>query len=247
MKTNKFNDERLQKNLEQAAASLYPVLLILTTALLIIKIALKLHPITYLFEIIALTASLSYYGISTAHKNVLFVKGTDEAISSIRRTTKFHCYWIHSIICMFIPLIFWGIGHYFYPLFFEEQGGLVLFNVVIYIFICGLPLGIAGDKMKKKGDLLVWNSEKSKTKVLKTLKWTLLGQTMVNVVLQVVMYFFSSASLFDAIIHFVIMQFLWIFMYFQIRRNLLINEKNAIKAVELVEKSADVETGECEK
>jgi hypothetical protein len=65
----------------------------------------------------------------------------------------------------------------------------------LYIFICGLPLGIAGDKMKKKGDLLVWNSEKSKTKVLKALKWTLLCQTMSNVVLQVVMYFFSSASL----------------------------------------------------
>ena len=42
------------------------------------------------------------------------------------------------------------------------------------------------------------------------------------------------------------MQFLWIFMYFQIRRNLLINEKNAIKAVELVEQSTDVETGGCE-
>jgi hypothetical protein len=234
--------ERLQKNLEQAAASLYPVLLILTVAVLVVKIVLKLHPVVYLFEIIALTSSLSYYGILTARKNVLFVKGTDEAIINIRRTAKFRCYWLHSLICMFMPLIFWGIGHYFYPLFFEEQGVLVLFNVVIYIFICGLPLGLAGDKMKKKGDLLVWNSEKSKTKVLKTLKWTLIGQTICNVVLNVVLYFLSgSTSLFNAIVLFVIMQFLWTFMYFQIRRNLLINEKNAIKEVELVEKSVDVE------
>ena len=167
---------------------------------------LKLHPVVYLFEIIALTLSLSYYGILTARKNVLFVKGTNEAIINIRRTAKFRCYWLHSLICMFMPLIFWGIGHYFYPLFFEEQCSFVLFNVVIYIFICGLPLGIAGDKMKKKGDLLVWNSEKSKTKVLKALKWTLLGQTMANVVLQGVMYFFSSASLFDTIILFVIIR-----------------------------------------
>jgi hypothetical protein len=247
MKVNKFNDERLQKNLEQAAASMYPVILILTAAVLVVKIVLNLHHVVYLFEIMSIILSLSYYVISTAWKNVLYVNRTDEAVINIRRTTKFRCYWIHTFISLFMPLIFWGVGHYFYPLFFEAQGVLVLLNVVIYIFVCGLPLGFAGDKMKKKGDLLVWNSEKSKTRVLKTLKWALLCQTICNVVLNVVMYFLSdSASLFDVLVLFVIMQFLWIFMYFQIRRNLLINEKNAIKEVERVEKSVDVETGGCE-
>jgi len=45
MKVNKFNDERLQKNLEQAAASLYPVLLILTIAVFLWKIRFALTKI----------------------------------------------------------------------------------------------------------------------------------------------------------------------------------------------------------
>jgi len=246
MKANKLNDERLQKNLEQTAASMYPVLLILTTAVLVVKIALKLHPIAYLFEIIALTSSLSYYVISTAWKKALFVNGTDEAIINIRRTTKFHCYWLHSFIAMFMPLIVYTIGHYFYPAFFEEQVALV-FNATIYIFISGMPIGITGNKMAKKGDLLVWNSEKSKTRILKTFKWILIGQTILNVAVHVGMYLFNPASLLNVILLFVIMQSLWIFMYFQIRRNLLAYEKNANKAIELLENSVNVEEGGCEK
>ncbi|MCL2135257.1 MAG: hypothetical protein FWH37_06860 [Candidatus Bathyarchaeota archaeon] len=237
MKTKQINDERIQKNLEKSTASAYPALLILTTIVLIMKIALKLHPLLYLFETIALITSLSYYAISTAWKNVLFVKIRDEAIIDIRNKTKGKSYMLLSFIVfgqVFVPIL-----SYFYHWIPEAQIPFALFSWLIYLFICGLPLSIAGSKMRKKEPLVVWNSETSKARVLKNFKRVFIIVTVYNIVMQTVLYLFTSQSLSGTVVAFVLLEFMVIFMCFEVRRNLLRDEKRANKMVEFAEKTVE--------
>ncbi|MDR0372458.1 MAG: hypothetical protein LBI79_02685 [Nitrososphaerota archaeon] len=238
MTVPKINDERIQKNLDKNAASVYPVLLILTTIVLIMKITLNLHPFLYLFEIIALVASLSYYTLSTAWGNVLFVKGTDEAIINIRNTAKGKSYMLHALIVFGGQILFVGIVNYFYPWVPEAQMSFAFFGMLIYIFICGLPLSIVGYKMRKKEPLVMWNSEESKTRVLKNFKHTLITQTISTGVIGATLYLFTSTSLITTIVTYGIIQFICIFMYLEIKRNLLRDEKRAKEAGQ-AEKTAD--------
>jgi hypothetical protein len=243
VKTPKIKDERLQKKLDKNAASVYPALLVLTTIVLIVKISLKLYPLLYLFEVVALIASLSYYAISTAWKNVLFMKGSDEAIIDIRNKAKSNSYILLAGIVFFGQVIFVGIVNYFYRWIPEEQGFFAFFGAIIYIFICLLPLSMAGYKMRKKEPLVLWNSEASKRRTLKNFKVALILQTISNVVIQTVVYLFTSSTLVDAIVICGILQFMWVGLYFEIRRNLLNDEKKANKMIELSEKAAEEAKG----
>jgi hypothetical protein len=243
MKTNKINDERIQKNLEKNAASMYPILLILTTIVLIVKIVLKLHPLLYLFEIIAIISSISYYAISIVWKNVLFVKINDEAIINIRNIAKGNSYIFHSFIVFIGQMIFCLLINYFYPGIPEEQMGFAYLSVLIYIFICGLPLSVAGYKMRKKEPLVIWNSEESKTRVLKNFKRALIVQTIFTGIIHIAIYLFTPTTIIGTIALYGLMQFLWLFLYFEIRRNLLRDEKKANELLESIEKTVVDEVG----
>jgi hypothetical protein len=246
MKTNKFKDERIQKNMEQIATPMYPVFMILTTAVLAIKIVLKLHPLLYLFEIIALISSPTYYTISTARKGVLFTKRTDEAIINIRRTTTYHCYELHLFITI-VQLLFNSIAYYFYQWVIDAQAIFVVITPFIYILIWTIPFSIAGNKMKKQGDLhsMLWSSEKSKTYALKGLKKFVVLNFIFQSVFAIVFGLLTNSS-FNLLFHLVWMNFLWIFIYFIIRRNLLDSEKKA-KELEFAERTIATEDDECVK
>jgi hypothetical protein len=244
MKTNKVNDERLQKNLEKNAASVYPTLLILTIIVLIVKIALKLHPLLYLFEIIALIASISYYTATTAWKNVLFVKIADEAVTNIRNIAKSNSYMLHSVIVLVGQMVFVLIIFYcFYHWIPEEQMPFAILGWLIYLFICGLPLSIVGSKMRKKEPLVLWNSEESKTRMLKSFKRACILYIILNGVFQGAFYLFSSVSRSYSIFMFVSLDCIFILMFVIIRRNLLLDEKKANKMVELAEKTIEEADG----
>jgi hypothetical protein len=245
MKVKKFNDERIQKKMEQIAASMYPVLLILITVVLAIKIAFNLYPLLYLFEIIALTSLTTHYIISTARKNVLFVKETDEAIINIRRSIKYRCCELHFYISI-VQLFFYAIAIYYFPHWFssDKQTFFVIIIPFIYLFIWVMPFSIAGNKMKKQGDLhsMWWSSEKSKTLALKRLKkWAILNFILQSII--AVAFGLLSKSWFYPIYHLVVVNTLWIAIYFIIKRNLLASEKKA-KELELTEKSVN-EEAEC--
>jgi hypothetical protein len=246
MKTNKIKDRRIQKGIAQNLAPMYSVLLVLTTLSLTVKIALKLHPLLYITEIIALATSLSYYTITTAQKKTLFVKTNDEAITSIKNSAKYTSYMLHLAIFLLGEGVLGG-SYFVYPLFPEEQMGIVVLNMFAYIFMGIIPLSFANKKSHKKGLLVAWNSEKSKTTELKRLKlWCTIQATcsgVIFILLYLYGYPFDYASpptkLFNLAGTMAILFFIFSFMYFPIKKNLLESEKYANREAELTENSSE--------
>jgi hypothetical protein len=254
MKVKKIKDERVQKSLEQDLAPMYPVLLILTIISLIVKIALKLHPALYIVEIIALILSPSHYIISTARKNILFVKRNDEAITSIKNSAKTNSYMLHFYIFIIGQLIL-CVSYFFYPSYPKATGpaGLLpALSMIVYLFIGGIPLSIASEKSHKKGLLVAWNSEKSKTTILKRLKLWFTAQAICGGVLTAVLclltlYVYIPPKLFDFAFMPVFVVFAMSFMYFPLKKNMIESEKYADKELEHVAKSDENQEGmKCE-
>jgi len=251
MKANKIKDERVQKSLEQDLAPMYVVLLILTIISLIVKIALKLHPALYIVEIISLILSPSYYIISTAQKNILFVKRNDEAITSIKNSAKTNSYMLHFYIFIIGQLIL-CVVYFFYPLYLEVTGpaGLLpALGMIVYLFIGGIPLSIASQKSHKKGLLVAWNSEKSKTAILKRLKvWftvqAICGGILIAVFCLLTFYDYISPKLFNFAFMPVFVVFAMSFMYFPLKKNMIESEKYADKELEHTEKSVEDKDGD---
>jgi hypothetical protein len=246
MKANKIKDERIQKSLAQDLAPMYSVLLILTTISLIIKIALKLHPALYIVEIIALIVSPSHYIISTAQKNILFVKEKDEAITSIKSSAKCNSYALHFWIFMIGQGILCA-SQFVYPLYPEttELSGLIpAVSMIVYIFIGIIPHSIASKKSHKKGLLVAWNSEKSKITVLKKLKLWAIVQAICSGIIIVIFYLltifgYTPPKPVDLAFTTAIVLFIMSFMYFPLKKNMIESEKYADKEIEQIEKSAE--------
>jgi len=248
MKINKIKDERVQNGIAQNLAPMYLVLLFLTLTSLAVKIAARLHPLMYLFEIIALVLSLSYYLTSTAHKSVLFVKGNDEAIINIKNSAKRNSYELH----MWTLLLGMGIlcaSYFIYPIH-PENPFIVVISAYIYILICVIPYSFANKKSHKKGFLIAWNSEKSKTTTLKRLKlWCTIQATCSGAV--IILYCICSIifdyappsySFFSLVGTVVIVLFIYSFLYFPIKKGMLDSEKIANEEIEL----AEISEGEVE-
>ena len=172
MKAKKITDERVQKSLEQDRAPMYSVLLILTTLSLIVKIALKLHPALYIIEIIALILSPSYYIISTAQKNILFVKETDEAITNIKKLSK-----IQQLFATLLGFYSWvaNSGYLIHrlPLVFSRTWNFSSYNSFEYdhILIYGRHSTLnCEQKIKQKRTACCMEQRKIKNNCAKTIK-----------------------------------------------------------------------------
>ncbi|MDR2719343.1 MAG: hypothetical protein LBC03_00870 [Nitrososphaerota archaeon] len=253
MELNKVKDERAQKGLAQNIAPMYSVLLILTTISLIIKIALKLHPAFYITEIIALIVSPSYYSISTAQKKILFVKEKDEAITSIKNSAKNNSYNLHFWIFLIGGIIL-GASQIVYPIFLEGstlQVCLSASSILIYMLICIFPLSIARQKAYKKGLLVTWNSEKTKTATLKRLKLyftiqAICSGTIIVTFLSLVIFDYTPPILLGVAFGVAINVFIMSFVFYpKVKKSMIDSEKYADKEVELAEILAEVnEEGE---
>ncbi|MCL2135258.1 MAG: hypothetical protein FWH37_06865 [Candidatus Bathyarchaeota archaeon] len=246
MKTKQINDERTKKGIAQNLAPMYPVLLILTITLLLAKIVLRIHPLMYLFEIIALILSLSYYVITIAKKNMLFVKENDEAIINIKNSAKHNSYMLH----MYTLILGMGIisaSAYIYPTF--EDLLIVVLSAYIPLFIGVIPYSFANKKSHKQGFMVAWNSEKSKTTTLKRLKlWCTIqaicsGVIIILTCLYVTIFNYTppSPSLFSLIETMSIVFFVYSFMYFPIKKGMLKSEEIANKEAQLAEISIEDE------
>jgi len=240
MELNKIKDERIQKGLAQDIAPMYYLLLILTTISLIVKIALKLHPAFYIIEIIALILSPSYYIIKIAQKNILFIKEKDEAITDIKNFAKNNSYNLHFWIFIIGGIIL-GVSQFVYPLFLEGttlQSFLSASSMLMYVVIGTIPLSSANKKSHKKGLLVAWNSEKSKTTTLKRLKlWATIQAICCGVILFVffllaIFGYSPSNRLFELATTMVTVFFGLSFMYFPIKKSMLESEKYANKEIE---------------
>ncbi|MCL2257785.1 MAG: hypothetical protein FWC14_06320 [Candidatus Bathyarchaeota archaeon] len=246
MELNKINDERIQKGLAQNIAPMYFILLILTTLSLIIKMTLKLHPVFYMIEIIALIVSPTYYIITNAQKNILFVKETDEAITNIKNATKNNSYNLHFWIFLIGGIIL-GVSQFFYPIFLEGtalQTFLSASSMLSYLFLGGIPLSVASKKSHKAGLLVAWNSEKSKTTILKKLKQYYTAQAVCSGVIIIVfcllaIFGYSLSRPFELVFIMAIVLFGASFMYFSIKRGMLESEKYANEELDCAEKSVD--------
>jgi len=243
---NKIKDERIQRGIAQNTAPMYKVLLILTTLSLIIKIALKLHPILYTVEIIALITSLFYYVITTTHKKVLLTKETDEAITNIKNLAKNNSYQLHFWIFIFGQMIL-CILILIYPFYIlnpKESGPSIIIpglSLIVYIFIGVIPLSYASKKSHKQGLLVAWNSEKSKTTTLKKLKLYFTIQAICSGTLVVVLCLLAILGYFppkpfNLVFPSSVAVFILSFMYFNIKKGMLESEKIANKEAELAEK-----------
>lgn len=249
MELNKVKDERIQKGLAQNIAPMYSVLLILTTISLIAKIALKLHPAFYTVEIIALIASPTYYIISTAQKNILFVKEKDEAITNIKNYAKNNSYNLHFWIFLIGGIIL-GVSQFVYfPLFLEGtalQQFISASSMLGYMFVGVIPLSVANKKSHKKGLLVAWNSEKSKITTLKGLKLWATVQAICGGVVLVVFFLLaifgytpSGSRFLGFATSMAVVLFGMSFLYFPIKKSMLESEKYADKEVECVKKSVE--------
>ena len=247
MKLNRIKDERIQKGLSQNIAPMYSVLLILTTIILIVKITLKLHPALYIIEIIALIVSPSYYIISTAQKNILFVKEKDEAITNIKNAVKYNSYNLHFGIFI-IGGILLSASQFVYPIFLEGTtltSFIASSSILLYPLIGVSPRAIASQKSHKQGLLVAWNSEKSKTTTLKRLKLYFIIQAICSGVIAatfLLLFIFYYTPTMPLIIAYATASsaFMMSFMlYSPVKKSMIDSEKYANKEIECVEKLAE--------
>ncbi|MDR2203824.1 MAG: hypothetical protein LBE76_05960 [Nitrososphaerota archaeon] len=237
---NKIKDERIQKSTSQINAPMYYIILILTTISLTMKIALQLNPLTYVLEIIALISSLTYYTLSLTRKNMLFIKETDEVITDIKNSIKSNSYELCIIIFIVGQTILF-ISWFIYPLIPIQQ----VLSILSYTVMVVITSSYTSSKLTKKGLLVTWRSEKEKITIIKNQKIFSTVYSTVSIIILVVGIYLGhigyispnwSSTIIGVALGSCIIP---VILFFNFKKTVLLNEKNANKEVTLAENSIE--------